>query len=80
MLPRHDQRGLAMPCNDNGLSAIFRWSLTTPNSNIAGAAAAVTGSIALHYVADGVLMMTRPTPLVSKRVRAGMCLSRRARR
>ena len=36
--------------------------------------------IALHYVADGVLMMTRPRPLVPKLVRPGVCLCRRARR
>jgi hypothetical protein len=80
MLPRHDQRGLAIASNDNGLFAAFRWGRIAPNPNIAGVAVAITDSIALHYVADGVLMMTRPTPLVSKQVRAGVCLCRRARR
>ena len=80
MLPRHDQRGLAIASNDNGLFAAFRWGRIAPNPNIAGVVAAVTGSIALHYVADGVLMMSRPAPLVSKQVRAGVCLCRRARR
>ena len=79
MLSRHDQRGQAVACNDNGPFPAF-WNLIAPNSNIAGVAAAVTGSIALHYVADGVLMMTRPRPLVSKPVRPGVCLCRRARR
>ena len=80
MLPRHDQRALAIASNDNGLFAAFWWGRIAPNPNIAGVAAAITGSIALHFVADGVLMMSRPTPLVSKQVRAGVCLCRRARR
>ncbi len=79
MLPRHNQRDQAVACNDNGPFAAL-WNLTAPNSNIARVAAAITGSIALHYVADGVVIMTRPTPLVSKPVRDGVCLPRRARR
>jgi hypothetical protein len=79
MVPRHDQGGLAIASNDNGLFAAFRWGRIAPHPNIAGVAVAITDSIALHYVADGVLMMTRPTPLVSKQVRAGVCLCRRAR-
>jgi hypothetical protein len=78
MLPRHDQRGQAMARNDNGPFPTFRCNLIAPNPNIARVAAAITGSIALHYVADGVLIMTRPTPPVSKRVRDGVCLPRRA--
>ena len=61
MLPRHDQGGLAIASNDNGLFAAFRWDRIAPNPTIAGVAVAITGSIALHVVADGVLMMTRPT-------------------
>ena len=80
MLPRHDQRGLAIASNDNGLFAAFWWGRIAPNPTIAGVAVAITDSIALHYVADGVLMMTRPAPLVSKQARDGVCLSRRARR
>ena len=72
MLPRHDQGGLAIASNDNGLFAAFRRGRIAPNPTIAGVAAAVTGSIALHYVADGVLIMSRPTPLISKQVR-GRC-------
>ena len=78
MLPRHDQRGQAMACNDNGPFPDFRWNLITPNPNIARVAATITGSIALHYVADGVLIMTRPMPLVSKLVGDGVSLPRRA--
>jgi hypothetical protein len=78
MLPRHDQRGQAMARNDNGPFPDLRWNLITPNPNIARVAAAITGSIALHYVADGVLIITRPMPPVSKRVRDGVCLPRRA--
>ncbi len=78
MLPRHDQPGQAMARNDNGPSPAFRWNLIQSNLNIARVAAAITGSIALHYVADGVLIMTRPMPPVSKRVRDGVCLPRRA--
>ena len=73
MLPRHDQRGQATARNDNGPFPTFRWNLITPNPNIARVAAAITGSIALHYVADGVLIMTGPMPLGSKRVRDGVC-------
>jgi hypothetical protein len=80
MLPRHDQRGLAIASNDNGLFAAFRWGRIAPNPTIAGVAVAITGSTALRYIADGVLIMTGPTPLISKRVRAGVCLCRRARR
>jgi len=80
MLPRHNQRSQAMACNDNGPFPVFRWNLIAPNPTIAGVAVAITGSIALHFVADGVLMMTAPMPLVSKQARDGMCLPRRARR
>ena len=73
MLPRHDQRGQAMARNDNGPFPTFRCNLIAPNPNIARVAAAITGSIALHYVADGVLIIPGPMPPVSKRVRDGVC-------
>ena len=73
MLPRHDQPGQAMARNDNGPFPTFRWNLIAPNPNIARVAAAITGLIALHYIADGVLIMTGPMPLGSKRVRDGVC-------
>ena len=79
MLPRHNQRSQAMACNDNGPFPVFYWNLIAPNPNIARVAAAITGSIALHYVAGGVVIMNGPTPLVSKPVRDGVCLRRRAR-
>jgi hypothetical protein len=79
MLPRHNQRSQAMACNDNGPSPVFRWNLIPSEPNIARVAAAITGSIALHYVADGVLIMTRPMPPVSKLVGDGMYLLRRTR-
>jgi hypothetical protein len=78
MLPRHDQRSQAMACNDNGPSPAFRWNLIQSNLNIARVAAAISGSIVLHYVADGVLIMTRPMPLVSKLVGDGAGFPRRA--
>ena len=78
MLPRHDQRGLAIASNDNGPFPVFRWNLIAPNPDIAGLAVAVTGSIALHYVADGLLMMTRPLSPGSKLVGSRVCLPRRA--
>ena len=78
MLPRHNQRSQAMACNDNGPSPAFRWNLIPSKPNIARVAAAITGSIALHYVADGVLIMTRPMSPVSKLVCDGVCLPRRA--
>ena len=79
MLPRHNQRSQAMACNDNGPSLAFRWNLIQSNPNIARVAAAIAGSIVLHYVADGVLIMTQPMPPVSKLVGDGMSLLRRTR-
>ena len=40
MLSRHDQRGQAVACNDNGPFPAF-WTLIAPNSNIAGVAGSV---------------------------------------
>jgi len=79
MLLRLGHRRQAVAYNDNGPFPLS-WNLIAPDSTIARVAAAITGSIALRYVADGVMIMTRPTPLASKLVRAGMWLLRRARR
>ncbi len=57
MLPRHDQHRHAPACNDNGPFSGYRRDLL-PLSNIVRVATEVAGSVALSYVADGVLIIT----------------------
>jgi len=57
MLPRQDQRGHTPACNDNSLFSCKRHPM--PLSGIVWVATEVSGSVALSYVADGVLIITR---------------------
>ena len=57
MLPRQDQRRHTPACNDNGLFSCKRHPMRL--SSIVRVATEVSGSVALSYVAEGVLIITR---------------------